>query len=58
MDHWHKIETAPKDGRILIFSPDYPAGDIMQIRIMDAQFAGLASMGSHWMPLPQAPTKA
>ncbi len=34
--------------RILVFSPDYPNGDPMQVRIMDKQFLRISTEASHW----------
>ena len=48
---WRPIETAPEDGRIIVFTPDYPEHDPMRYRIIDAQFLRHLNEVTHWTPL-------
>ena len=40
-----------KSERILVYTPDYPDGDPMQIRIIDAQFFKLCKDATQWSVL-------
>jgi hypothetical protein len=52
---WQPIETAPKEGRVLIFSPAYKQHPEMYVRIVDAQFVKIAREATHWAPIPELP---
>jgi len=38
----------PIAGRILVFSPEYPEGDPMRVRMIDAQFWVHTKDATHW----------
>lgn len=48
---WQPIETAPKDGRALLFSPAYEEGHPMRYRILDCQFVKIVKEATHWAEL-------
>jgi len=42
----------PDEGeRVLVFSPDYPKGHEMQVRIMDARFFRISTEATMWAPI-------
>lgn len=43
------LPAAPE--RILIFSPDYPAYDAMQVRVIDVNFFKICTEATHWAPI-------
>lgn len=60
--NWRKREDTEgfptiRHSRILIFSPEYPDNDTMQVRIIDAQFFKTCIDATHWAPI-NTPGKA
>ena len=68
-DQWQPIETAPKDGTVLLTFPHYRVTHWSVDECMSFSHAGWAGrwdeytetfaviIPTHWMPLPPAPTK-
>ena len=49
---WVSRDVAlPDCGRVLVFSPVYPKGDIMRFRIIDSQFVRISADVTHWLSL-------
>lgn len=53
MIKWQPIETAPKTGRALFYSPIYKSGDPMRFRLADCQFSHLLKEATHWAELKE-----
>jgi hypothetical protein len=43
-----RANTPPEGKRILVFSPAYPEGDPMRVRIIDSQFLATMTDATHW----------
>ena len=69
MTNWQPIETAPKDGYILVFGPDqmdiaawephWPNGGAW-LRMQTAEYdndGALVKTPTHWQPLPEPPNE-
>ncbi len=53
---WRSIkdDTAyKKEPRVFVFSPQYPKGSEMRIRILDAQFVHILTDATHWKKLDE-----
>lgn len=52
---WIPVENPPEETetrkRVLVFSPAYPVGDPMRIRIIDTQFLKISTYATHWQDL-------
>ena len=49
-EYWvHRDVSLPEYGRVLVFSPDYPRGNIMRFRIMDAEFVRISTEAEYWL---------
>lgn len=56
MSEWQPVETAPKSGRVLVFTPNtIRDDDPIRYRIVDAQFIRIMKEVTHWMPLVEPP---
>lgn len=48
------LDTLPlRGGMVLVFSPAYPKGHPMRIRLMDSQFVRLCAEATHWASVPE-----
>jgi len=55
---WHTIDSAPKDGKILLFCPGLKSGPVIWIGSGAIRYGNSAGIGTptHWQPLPSPPT--
>lgn len=63
---WQPIETAPRDGSVILicgFSPDYFVGDVkwddgewMLFSVEKDEYREPCFAATHWMPLPKPPS--
>lgn len=62
MSDWQPIETAPTEGRFLVYMPTYNRNPIqvanyhLDVKVIGNMFAFDMPPPTHWMPLPEPPT--
>lgn len=60
MNNWKLIESAPKDGTYVLVCEDNENMEVSAFRYgawTSGYYPSLSFNPTHWMPLPEAPTK-
>ena len=52
---WRDIESAPKEGEVLLYWPPTPEGDLPEHMAICDHRGGPFRRPTHWMPLPAPP---